>query len=346
MKHRFDARLDHNKRLFREEQKLERLARRLREELDGLLDICLDLNDHSALPPDLRFNVRPKPRHAPPLHADPNITPDQAAATVEEYRQAVSAGRIPQIDHHIVRELMEQTLAAQGATPIEALDARVPYRPAVSDLALLPADLRADEPTSYMSPDHESDYLLRMDALSGTQLLPADEQAAMRAALGKEEKHFAHLTPRELERQTELLNPQSQHNWLKTHTKALQQSTQAGNGDMDDNESLASHDAPKLKRPRGGKKNLAQQVGDRAVAMAREADTEGDEDELSMLEDVPPTSAGKRKAKDPDSTYRVKGGKSGSSASKGKRKRSGEDVVEKAGNVVGGKKPKVNGEGS
>ena len=164
-----------------------------------------------------------------------------------------------------------------------------------------------------------------------------------------EEKHWAELTPREVERQAELLNPQSQHNWLKNHAKL---NPNAGN-EIDDNESLASHDnantKPTASRKRGGnsgaKGNLARQVGDRAVERAREgwspsAASNMEDDELAGEETLGLGGSGRKRTKDPDSTYRLKGGKGGGT-SKGKRKRSGEDLG--AGSSAGGKKAKVDG---
>lgn len=287
----------------------------------GLLEMCLDINENPAIPPDLRFNIRPQPRHPPPIHVDPNIAPETANSMVAEYKHAVSTGQIPHLDLHVVRDQIEQRLAAQDAEPLDLLEASVPH-PVSHASQTLPDEMLGQDPPGYMTAEHETDYLLRLDHKLGVDPFSLTGQGTK--AVFEEEKHFADLTPREQERQVELLNPQSQHNWLKTHTKL-----HPPNADVDDNESLASHDTkPPRKR---GNKNLAKQVGDRAVERAREGFSPsaasagfGDEEEGSVLDDHP--SSSRKRARDPDSTYRVKGGKSGGGGgNKGKRKRSGED---------------------
>ncbi|KAK4541463.1 hypothetical protein LTR36_007909 [Oleoguttula mirabilis] len=340
----FDGVLEANKRLFRDEHKLESIAKRLREELDGLLDICLDLNENPSIPPDLRFNIRPAPRHAPNVYIEPQITPEVANSMVAEYREAVSVGRIPPLDLHVVRDQIEQRLAAQGTETLDDLSLGTPH-PVTTVGQLLPEDIRGDDPPSYLSLDQETTYLLRLDTkLGGVDPFTGPRaNSAETAKLLEEEKHFATLTPREQERQIELLNPQSQHSWLKTHAKTHP----TGGADVDDNESLASHEAKPAAAPRkrggGGaaSKNLAKQVGDRAVERAREGFSPSagsasngfpgdamEPDELGMMEDqAAPSSAGRKRVRDPDGAYRVKGGKGGAGAAKGKRKRggSGED---------------------
>ncbi|KAK5120614.1 hypothetical protein LTR85_005972 [Meristemomyces frigidus] len=360
MRHTFDGVLEENKRLFKEEHKLESIAKRLREELDGLLDICLDLNENPSIPPDLRFNIRPAPRHAPPIYVEPHITPEEANAMVAEYRDAVSLGRIPPLDLHVVRDQIEQRLAAQDVETLDKLSATIPH-PTTSIGQPLPEDIRGDDPSSYLTPDQETAYLHRLDTKLGVDPFTGPRPSnAETAKILEEEKHFATLTPREQERQIELLNPQSQHSWLATHSKSQPPGGIGGMADVDDNESLASHDQPKpAPRKRGGgggggNKNLAKQVGDRAVERAREgfspsaasAGFAGDmeQDELSMMDDQTAPSSGRKKGRDPDGAYRVKGGKGGAGGpAKGKRKRtSGEDIGASGGGSS--KKARVSGE--
>jgi hypothetical protein len=315
----------------------------------GILELCLDMNESPALPANLRYQVRPEQRHSLQLQVDPSVTPEQANQIVQDYRTAVHEARIPQLDLHVVREVMQQTLASQGATHIPQLEEHTYPRPDTRTAAerkdLLPDDIKIQPQPSFMSAEEEQDYLARLDAKLGPAPFAAPPATLdpKPAALEDERPSFAHLTPRELERQVELLNPQSQHNWLKTHTRVLQAATGEAGGD--DNDSIASHDNqhPKPPRKRGATKNLAKQVGDRAVERAREgwspsaaSGRGGDEDELSMLEEAP-TSAGRKRARDSDGTYRVKGGRGGAGSGKGKRKRSGEEV----GSGGSGKKAKI-----
>ncbi|KAK0287363.1 hypothetical protein LTR91_001663 [Friedmanniomyces endolithicus] len=351
MRAHFDGVLEENKRLFKEEHKLESLAKRSRQELDGLLDVCLDLNENPSLPADLRFNIRPPPRHPPVVDVAPDISPEQANEMVMAYKAAVQQGSLPPVDLEIIRNEVEHRLAAQDSQPLDDLIASIPARPVLGP-DTLGQELRSEDAPGYFTPAEEADYLLKLDARLGTDAFTNIRRTSDQQALN-EDKHFAEMTPRELEYHVELLNPQSQHSWLKARQKlGILPGTIAVEIGGDDNDSLASHE-PKPPRKRAGNKNLAKQVGDRAVERARDGGSPvagatasaahngggggKDEDELQLGDG----RAGKKKPKEVDNAYHPKGGK------KTKRKRSGEDVNGAAGSAGGGgggsKKPKTDG---
>ena len=234
-----------------------------------------------------------------------------------EYTTAISKGLIPPIDLNIVRDQIDEQLAAKGVTALEELEARVPH-PIFAGEEDLPEEDRGDEPPSFLSTAQETEYLQRLDAKLGDRL-SLDKDLAH-----PQSPHQAELTPRELERHMELLNPQSQHNWLKLHSKmhaAL---------DNEDTESLASHEGGSTSKPAGRKrgKNLAKQVGDRAMeraydVMSPSAASGFDEDETMIIEEP---GSGRKRARDPDGAYRVKGGRGGA-VKGGKRKRLTEDAA-------------------
>ncbi|KAG9971468.1 hypothetical protein KCU78_g23559, partial [Aureobasidium melanogenum] len=113
------------------------------------------------------------------------------------------------------------------------------------------------------------------------------------------------LTQRELDREVELRNPLSVHNWLKKH------------GTISDLDAASESGAAQTPATVNKRRNLAKQVGDRAIERAREKEgspgsTVDNDDDLAV-DDTP----GKpKKARDDDQTYRPKGGRS-----KSKRKR-------------------------
>lgn len=314
----------------------------------GLLELCLDLNQNPSIPPELRFNVaisNPPPRVSTgdKYNIPANITPEEANANFLDYNHMMRQGNVPPLDVAEVRSQIDAKLAAQGAEPLDTLEQSV-SRPIGSK-----TDVEVDPELGFMTFEQELDYIARLDAkLSMTGGLPTDP----RHRDVEQEKHYADLTPRELERKTEFENPQSQHNWLRTHTKVL-----GTEGDGDDTESLASHDMgsgkPYNKRKSGvAKGSLAKQVGDRAVERAREGSTalSHDEDEFVSDAALGSASGGKKRARDPDGTYRLKGAKS--AGGRGKRKRSGEDLLGSAGGTTGGvgggsgtKKAKMEGSG-
>jgi hypothetical protein len=259
-----------------------------------------------------------------------------------EYTRAVQVGQIPHMDLHVIREQIEEKLAAQGVPTLAALEASVPHTRPELNGDVLPDDVLGPEPPGFLTSEQEDAYLLRLDAKCGDQLsLTRTQELQKDGSSFADDRHWSELTPREVERQFELQNPQSQHNWLKTHGKGA-----SGGADMDDSESLAE---AKPATSRGGKRNLAKQVGDRAVGRAREGFSPsaasaafGEDDELSFVDDHPTATASAKKRGrgngDSDGTYRVKGGKSNGSAAKGKRKRTSGDEPAGGGS---GKKAKV-----
>ncbi len=315
--------------------------------ISGLLELCLSLNSTPSIPPELRFNLhQPAPasadtRGAPGIDIDPNITPEHANGLFAHHNNLARHGQLP--PHHLqaLRDKIDSRLAAQEVESLQSLAGRV-AQPLPSAEDNEPNDGDEGNDTSWLSPDAEEMYLARVDARCAPDhyaLAPSTEREKEREALAKEAKHWAELTPRELERQVELMNPQSQHNWLKIHWKTA---TNIGGGD-DDADSVASHDAaaggaPKSSRKRAGAKdkNLAKQVGDRAVERAREGMSPsmgevvgGEEDELALGMALPMDEgamSARKKGRDPDGTYRLKGGKGAAGAGKAKRKRSGEDL--------------------
>lgn len=272
------------------------------------------MNQSPAIPADLRFDVRLPMQREYKNMVPVNITPEAADEMMNEYTKAVKNNRIPPLDLDIIREQIDERLAAQNALPLEALEQRVPHPLAKSEQDL-PEEDRGEHPPSFLSSSQEAEYLQRLDAKLGDRLSLDKE------TVHPPSPHQAELTPRELERHMELLNPQSQHNWLKTHSKM-----HAGL-DNEDTESLEGGSNSSSK-PAGRKrgKNLAKQVGDRAVERAYEgigspsAASGFDEEELQTMDDAP--GSGKKRARDSDGAYRVKGGRGGM---KGKRKRATEE---------------------
>lgn len=302
------------------------------------------MNSTSALPPHLRYDISRPKNQALPNVVPPNIPPDQANGLLSEYQAAVQEGRIPQLDLHVIRGQIEARLTVQGVAALGDLEERISHAvPSDTQEGAIPEDLRIDDPPGYLTSAQESAHLNKLDTKGISEMpFPAPP---LPGGSSQDEKHPAELTARELERQMEHNNPLSQHNWLRLHTKLHP------DGEAGDTESLASHDTKPAPRKRGGGgagKNLAKQVGDKAFERARDGGS-GDEDELGGLHGLPEDGASggsaRGKKRDPDSTYRIKGGgggasKNGATAKGGKRKRSGEEVV--GGSAV--KKGKMEGE--
>jgi hypothetical protein len=340
----------------------------------GLLELLLDLNSSPALPPHLRFDIFQAGEHSTlssiPSVVPDNITPQQANDLLLEYTVAVQRGQLPHLDLHVLREQIEKTLAAQDVVSLEELEASVNHTIPPPD-GVLPDELVGEDAPGFLKSEMEDEYLLRLDTELGNPVTVSKEKEKEkekeRDKTGfMEDKFWNELTPREIDRKIELQNPQSQHNWLRNNT------TRPTVADVEDSEGFGTQDVKPPGRiggsgggsssgggggsaaaaapatpaaSTGGKRNLAKQVGDRAVGRAREgfspsAAFPGDEEELAFIDDHPQSTSKKRARGDVDGPYKAKssGGKSGASVNKGKRKRTGEDTP----GGSGGKKPKTN----
>ncbi|KAK3663995.1 hypothetical protein LTR22_005215 [Elasticomyces elasticus] len=377
MRHNFDSTLEENKKLFKEIHKLDSTAKRLREENDGLLDILLDLNASPSLPPHLRFNIEREnySLHVPAMEIPADITPEQANETFQTYKHAVQSGSLPAMDLQIIRHELDRKLAAQETIHIDQLAASLPSLPvkadgAASGVVLSSDDLPTSEP-AYLTPEQESTYLSSLDSRLGDS--GSHNREAPTPLSTSEEKHFAEMTPRELERHVELLNPNSQHSWLAARQKLgiLPGATAVEIGGPDnDNDSVVSHEpaaGPVVKAPRKRVRkpkadgDLAKRVGDKAVERAREEGGEGAGSPLvaagsgtngtGLADDEEGAVGGSggsgRKKRDVDGGYHPKGGNTGKKGAGGggKRKRSGEDVGTAGTPGTGGKKLKVESAG-
>lgn len=286
------------------------------------------MNQSPAIPADLRFDVRLPSQRERPNVVPADITPEASNELMTEYTSAVSRGVIPPLDLHIIREQIEEQLASQDVQRLEALERSVPF-PLASGEEDLPEEDRGDEPPGFMNTQQEAEYLQRLDAKLGLDTKLGESSASLfKSEDNPSSPHQAELSARELERHMELLNPQSQHNWLRTHTKMH------GMPD-DDAESIASHEGASKPSGRKRGKNLAKQVGDRAMERAYEgmspsAASGFDEDELHVMEETP--GSGRKRARDSDGAYR-KGGRGGGRG--GKRKRAAEE------GAGGSKKPRM-----
>ncbi|PNS20308.1 RNA-binding protein rnp24 [Sphaceloma murrayae] len=299
MKARFDDIMKVNSNMFKEEQKLEALAKRLQEQNDQLLDIALDLNSSIELPPKLRFNIKWRPDRT---EIERISDLESANRALYEANRLAQEGRIAHAEVVQLRASLERHLASSEAVALSSLENEVPYP--TFDRTDPNGIVECADDVAYLTSAHEAEYLERLDAKYGDPL-------TLSTAPPKEKSPppFASMTAREVEREVELRNPLSVHNWLKKHNININE---------------AADDKSDAGTPATGKKggrNLAKKVGDRAVERAREREdgspmstaTGGPELE-DDLDEGPPRG---RRARDPDESYRPKGGRSG----KSKRKR-------------------------
>lgn len=219
---------------------------------------------------------------------------------------------------------LEKHIAGKDARPLQKMEREIPHLAFdTNDPVLRDSINEFADPVGYLTSEQEEECLKRLDARLGDSLSVAD--ADKDAAL-------ANLSSREMDREAELRNPQSVHNWLKKHNISI--------GEADE-KAESSGAAPTGKR---GRNSLAKQVGSRAVERAREREEGspigsvggardyeyGDDD--GAYDDAP---SRRRKSRDADETYRPKGGRSG----KPKRKREDGDFrgsIKKTKTSIGG----------
>ncbi|THY22725.1 hypothetical protein D6D01_06198 [Aureobasidium pullulans] len=294
MKTHFDDVMKESNSLFVDEQKLDALSKRLQEQNDQLLDLLLDLNTSLSIPHELRFDLSMASK-SQQTNDEREMTLDMANNIIANAHRAFHNHEMPHQDFLRIRQDIEVLLARKDAKSLVEMEAQIPhprYHHPVSALA-------AEANPAFLTSSHEDAYLTRLD----NKLEPAalsDPRPASPQPLSK-------LTQRELDREVELRNPLSVHNWLKKH------------GTISDIDAASEGGTASAQTPATANKrrNLAKQVGDRAIERAREKEgspgsTVDNEDELAG-DDTP----GKpKKARDDDQTYRPKGGRS-----KSKRKR-------------------------
>ena len=267
-----------------------------------LLDMLLELNSSLQLPHEFRYNVQTTER---PEDREP-ISLDSANQYLVDAHDAVQSGQLSQGDFLELRESVEARLARLDVPTLSDLEREIPHTTYDPDRDPIPEHL-ADvaNQIGFLTSAHEEDYLLRLDAKLGDQWSLSQPRPITPPTLTS-------LTAREQEREIELRNPQSVHNWLKKHNVSV------ADGDGERSEV----GAPATSTKKAQSRNLAKKVGDRAIGRAREREDGSpmsavapfDEELGAELET--PKNKGK-KGRDADETYRPKGG----SGKKAKRKR-------------------------
>lgn len=349
MKARFDEVMKDNSAMFKDEQRMDSITKRLQEQNEfvtclsimslststdqtysQLLDLLLELNSSVQLPTAYRFDVS---HPSIPPHDYDSIDLDNANRLLFDAHNATARNELHVSEFQHIRRSLETTLAKQASTTsLRALEQSVPHPDFDPAHDASPSHLTETGPySSFFDSAHEEAYLSRLDTkLNDT----ADAAKVSRPSSPGAGLSFAAMTAREIEREVELRNPSSVHNWLKRHNVSIQTNAEV---DAD----LGPSSGKTKSRP------LARKVGDRAVGRARDKGDDGDGSPMpsvgrdsadvfaDTIEHGDETPGGtKKKARDADETYRPKGGK----GSKAKRKR---EDGEGAGSGSGGKIKKI-----
>lgn len=293
-----------------------------------MMDIMLEINQRPGLPTILRYDVSVAQDE---LHAriqptqsvvKTGIKPDEANLLMQRYKDAVQDGVLPSFELYFVREQIQDRLAEQGVRQLAEMERHVrmvdrqdasnnaKYVQLQHDLEQHRSQAEPDSDPSFMTGEYEDTYLARLDAkLNGReQIFNRPESRSI---------HQAELTPRESERQLELLNPQSQHSWLRAHPRSSAVNVE----ELGDEITTKTGGARKRASLKGA---LVKNVGDRMLRDGQspsEASGFGYDDELAA--DEYQASSNRKKVVDKDPTFRGKISKGGST--KAKRKRATDD---------------------
>lgn len=179
-----------------------------------LLDLLLYINDSKRIPKHLQYDLRSP---TPEASAIPALEPDHspcrihdangARAALEEAKVELATGQItPTTYQKLEAELLEttnkpsRTLTYLDTTPHTTLASVVPND--------LPSDLDEDTPTGYLSPNHEHEFLSNLDNNLANATSDARPAHLFQQVRGNE---------KEKEKEAQLRNPVSVHNWLRKH---------------------------------------------------------------------------------------------------------------------------------
>lgn len=233
---------------------------------------------------------------------------EEANLVLQDAHRAAQVGTYGMSEFAEFREGLERKLANREVKTLTELERTIPhptYDPDKDDIPSHLADIAVQ--SGFLDSTHEDAYLLRMDAKLGDPEAQCVPRPVSPVGLTS-------MTPREVEREVELRNPISVHNWLKKHNVNISLEPDAA----------SEAGGP----PTTGKKsrNLAKKVGDRSVQQAKGRE-EGSpmsavagketDDDMEFADDTPGSIGKVKRPRDDDHAYRPKGGRTG----KQKRKR-------------------------
>ncbi|KAL8894255.1 MAG: hypothetical protein Q9192_004477 [Flavoplaca navasiana] len=331
MRHGFKAKMRESNTLFDDEQATVRIANRLQEQNDQLLELLHTCNQSHRIPPPLRYTLSPTPSPSavPSLETDdpqpPNYpTPHSAHAALEEAHQEFSRGEMSPARFREITSQLKPYL--ENPTSLSSILSRVPHTTLESFPAEeLPTSILQSDTLAYLTPSHEETYLNRLDAA----IWSSNPEAAI-AALNRE-----HLYPqKDNTRDLQVRNPVSAYNWLRKHRPVLFSNTDSA-GPAEAGQERKPKPSPKpntshpilKERGGGGGGGRGQSKRDRESGISSvRPEPEMLDDEGNLIAGaldgaggLGGTGKGGKRKRGEDDAYRPKGG----SSRPGKRKRAG-----------------------
>jgi len=248
-----------------------------------LLEVLLEFNESLQVSPAMRYDLNmpddipslpAAEEEIPPLLTDANL----ARKSWKEAKEGVADGKITMDAYRQVEQSIKRNKEFAPAIQYSTLS-KVPHTPATA------ADVEkitdgVERRLGYFTPEHETEYYLTLDAKLG------DEAAALQLERIPDPPTFA-----EREKDANMRNPASVHNWLRRNQPQ----------NLQEHEVASEKSASRPSNQRSSKRAPTQRKDDETI----------DEDGM----DAEPTPKNKRK-RDEDAGYRPKGGSSRSKKKK------------------------------
>ncbi|KAI4209531.1 MAG: hypothetical protein LQ349_009541 [Xanthoria aureola] len=329
MRHGFKAKMRESNTLFDDEQATVRIAHRLQEQSDQLLELLHTCNQSHRVPPPLRYTLSPTPSPSavPSLEPDDpqpatHPSPHSAHAALEEARQEFSRGEMSPARFREIASQLKPYL--QNPTPLSSIFNRVPHTtPESFPPDELPPSILPSDTLAYLTPSHEDTYLSRLDVA----LWSSNPEAAL-TALDREHP----LSAKDNQRDHLVRNPVSAYNWLRKHRPVLFSNTDSG-GPAEAGQERKPKPSPKpntshpsVKGERGGGGRGPNKRDRESGAPTTRLEPEMLDEEGNVIGGafdgagaMGSTGRGGKRKRGEDDAYRPKGG----SSRPGKRKRAG-----------------------
>lgn len=294
----------------------------------------MEFNDSLCLPANQRYDLRLPGDHAASLTPDEDDDDDEVAlpskytstaakAALKEARAELDAGEINPETYRRLEKGVRRSTTFQPAISYATLrelghrnNSVIATTTTTTDSIF--AELDQDSSTllsmNFLTPEHEHEYLLALDAKMG------DVAAEAQLKQLPEKPSFA-----DREREAILQNPNSVYNWLRRNTPyvflqdnevASEKSSRAPATTQQSQRSAVTANAARSSK-RSSLAASRQSAATSAAAAAAAATEEDMYDEDGIALDVPaPTSTKGKRKRDEDTGYRPKGGRSGGSKKK------------------------------
>lgn len=295
-----------------------------------LLDLLLDMNQMTKMPPHLRFDLRsPSPSAPSDRENEPDMDPATAKLALREAEKDLSRGHLSVEEFTEIESQLTERIHPPYVRKLSSL-LRTPHTPYTP--VDIPSDLKGDDPAGYFNPSHEEEHLAALDAALADPHPSADDVPG-RPILPPESTRTVPS-----DKDLAFRNPDSAYNWLRRYQpQVFLQDHQPASATAENASDKAapppaahhhrgsisagapgaapasgSANGPSTNHPHtGGRKRGGARASNASAAAARDADPDALDDEAGYAEPPPPPPpSGGRRRKVEDEAYRPKGGSS------------------------------------